>query len=113
MIEWLDQFESAGITPGHVVFTSSSGGTLAGLLAGRAAAAHGGRWVPDVIAIGVAKGVNLGRPDIAELANHTLTLMGSTAIVAHEDLLEKERLRARNVITWGRKAASRITREDA
>ena len=71
---------------GHVVFTSSSGGTHAGLLAGRAAAAHGGRWVPDVIAIGVAKGVNIGRPDIAELANHTLTLMGSTAIVAHEDV---------------------------
>jgi 1-aminocyclopropane-1-carboxylate deaminase/D-cysteine desulfhydrase-like pyridoxal-dependent ACC family enzyme len=85
-IELLDQFEAAGITPGQVVFTSSSGGTHAGLLAGRAAAAHGGRWVPDVIAIGVAKGVNLGRPDIAELANHTLTLMGSTAIVAHEDV---------------------------
>jgi 1-aminocyclopropane-1-carboxylate deaminase/D-cysteine desulfhydrase-like pyridoxal-dependent ACC family enzyme len=85
-IELLDQFEAAGIAPGHVVFTSSSGGTHAGLLAGRAAAAHGGRWVPDVIAIGVAKGVNLGRPDIAELANHTLTLMGSTAIVAHEDV---------------------------
>jgi 1-aminocyclopropane-1-carboxylate deaminase/D-cysteine desulfhydrase-like pyridoxal-dependent ACC family enzyme len=85
-IELLDQFESAGVAPGHVVFTSSSGGTHAGLLAGRAAAAHGGRWVPDVIAIGVAKGVNIGRPDIAELANHTLTLMGSTAIVAHEDV---------------------------
>ena len=85
-IELLDQFEDAGIAPGHVVFTSSSGGTHAGLLAGRAAAAHGGRWVPDVIAIGVAKGVNLGRPDIAELANHTLTLMGSTAIVADEDV---------------------------
>ena len=85
-IELLDQFEAVGISPGHVVFTSSSGGTHAGLLAGRAAAAHGGRWVPDVIAIGVAKGVNLGRPDIAELANHTLTLMGSTAIVAHEDV---------------------------
>ena len=84
--ELLDQLEVAGISPGHVVFTSSSGGTHAGLLAGRAAAAHGGRWVPDVIAIGVAKGVNLGRPDIAELANHTLGLMGSTAIVAHEDV---------------------------
>ena len=81
-IELLDQFEAAGVAPSHVVFTSSSGGTHAGLLAGRAAAAHGGRWVPDVIAIGVAKGVNIGRPDIAELANHTLTLMGSTAIVA-------------------------------
>ena len=85
-IELLDQLDRAGITPGHVVFTSSSGGTHAGLLAGRAAAAHGGRRVPDVVAIGVAKGVNLGLPDVAELANHTLTLMGSTAIVAPEDV---------------------------
>jgi 1-aminocyclopropane-1-carboxylate deaminase/D-cysteine desulfhydrase-like pyridoxal-dependent ACC family enzyme len=85
-IELLDQFDALGIAPGHVVFTSSSGGTHAGLLAGRAAAAHAGRRVPDVIAIGVAKGVNLGRPDIAALANDTLTLMDSTAIVAHEDV---------------------------
>ncbi len=85
-IELLDQFDAAGVAPSDVVFTSSSGGTHAGLLAGRAAAAHGGRSVPNVIAIGVAKGVNVGRPDIEELANHTLTLMGSTAIVAAEDV---------------------------
>jgi 1-aminocyclopropane-1-carboxylate deaminase/D-cysteine desulfhydrase-like pyridoxal-dependent ACC family enzyme len=85
-IELLDQFDHEGITPGHVVFTSSSGGTHAGLLAGRAAAAHAGRWVPEVIAIGVAKGVNLGIPQVHELANQTLSLMGSTAIVAPEDV---------------------------
>jgi len=85
-IELLDQCEVAGVMPSHVVFTSSSGGTHAGLLAGRAAAAHAGRTVPDVVAIGVAKGVNAGRPDIAGLANQTLTLMQSTAIVAPEDV---------------------------
>jgi len=85
-IELLDQFDELGISPTHVVVTSSSGGTHAGLLAGRAAAAHAGRGVPEVIAIGVAKGVNLGHPDIAALANDTLTLMGSTAIVAPEDV---------------------------
>lgn len=85
-IELLNQFDALGVAPSHVVFTSSSGGTHAGLLAGRAAAAHAGRAVPSVIAIGVAKGVNLGRPDIAALANDTLTLMGSTAIVAAEDV---------------------------
>jgi 1-aminocyclopropane-1-carboxylate deaminase/D-cysteine desulfhydrase-like pyridoxal-dependent ACC family enzyme len=85
-VELLDQLDEVGLAPSHIVFTSSSGGTHAGLLAGRAAAAHGGRRVPDVVAIGVAKGVNLGLPDVAELANHTLTLMGSTAIVAHEDV---------------------------
>lgn len=85
-IELLDQCEAAGVMPSHVVFTSSSGGTHAGLLAGRAAAAHAGRGVPDVVAIGVAEGVNIGRPDIAGLANQTLTLMRSTAIVAAEDV---------------------------
>jgi 1-aminocyclopropane-1-carboxylate deaminase/D-cysteine desulfhydrase-like pyridoxal-dependent ACC family enzyme len=85
-IEVLDQCEAAGVSPSHVVFTSSSGGTHAGLLAGRAAAAHAGRDVPDVVAIGVAKGVNAGRPDVAGLANQTLTLMQSTAIVAEEDV---------------------------
>ena len=85
-IELLDQSEAAGVVASHVVFTSSSGGTHAGLLAGRAAAAHAGRDVPDIVAIGVAKGVNVGRPDVAELANRTLTLMQSTAIVAPEDV---------------------------
>jgi len=86
-IELLDQCDAEGVSPSHVVFTSSSGGTHAGLLAGRAAAAHAGRDVPDVIAIGVAKGVNVGRPDVADLANQTLTLIGSTAIVAAEDVV--------------------------
>jgi 1-aminocyclopropane-1-carboxylate deaminase/D-cysteine desulfhydrase-like pyridoxal-dependent ACC family enzyme len=85
-IELLDQCEVAGVMPSHVVFTSSSGGTHAGLLAGRAAAAHAGRDVPDIVAIGVAKGVNVGRPDVAGLANQTLNLMRSTAIVADEDV---------------------------
>ncbi len=85
-VELLDQCGAAGVMPSHVVFTSSSGGTHAGLLAGRAAAAHAGRDVPGVVAIGVAKGVNVGRPDIAGLANQTLTLMQSTAIVAEEDV---------------------------
>jgi 1-aminocyclopropane-1-carboxylate deaminase/D-cysteine desulfhydrase-like pyridoxal-dependent ACC family enzyme len=85
-VELLDQCEEAGIAPSHVVFTSSSGGTHAGLLAGRAAAAHGGRDVPDVVAIGVAKGVNVGQPDVARLANEVLTLVGSDAVVAAEDV---------------------------
>ncbi len=85
-VELIDQCEVAAISPSHVVFTSSSGGTHAGLLAGRAALAHAGRAVPEVIAVGVAKGVNIGRPDIAGLANQTLTLMESSAIVAAEDV---------------------------
>ncbi len=75
-LELLDQCDESGIAPSTIVFTSSSGGTHAGLLAGRAVAVAQGRAVPGVVAIGVAKGVNIGFPDIATLANETLALMG-------------------------------------
>lgn len=84
--ELLDQLDAAGLTPSAIVFTSSSGGTHAGLLAGRAAALASGRSCPELIAIGVAKGVNLGFPDVAELATETLELMGSTATVDASDV---------------------------
>lgn len=76
MIELLDQFDERGIEPAAVVHTSSSGGTHAGLLAGRAMALARGRRVPEVLAIGVAKGVNMGMPDIAQLAGDTVELLG-------------------------------------
>jgi 1-aminocyclopropane-1-carboxylate deaminase/D-cysteine desulfhydrase-like pyridoxal-dependent ACC family enzyme len=88
-IELLDQFEEAGIAPSTVVFTSSSGGTHAGLLAGRAVAVAQGRLVPDVVAIGVAMGVNIGLPDVAELANETIMLIGEDiegASVSEQDV---------------------------
>ncbi len=75
-VELIDQCNAQLVQPNAVVFTSSSGGTHAGLLAGRAALLAAGQSVPEVIAIGVAKGVNLGIPDVAELANETLDLMG-------------------------------------
>lgn len=79
-VELIDQFEARGSLPTAIVFTSSSGGTHAGLLAGRAAMIATGRLTattaPAVVAIGVAKGVNLGYPDVADLANEALALMG-------------------------------------
>jgi 1-aminocyclopropane-1-carboxylate deaminase/D-cysteine desulfhydrase-like pyridoxal-dependent ACC family enzyme len=74
-VELVDQWTDQLITPSTVVVTSSSGGTHAGLLAGRAALQAAGQAVPDIVAIGVAKGVVIGLPDIAELANATLDLM--------------------------------------
>ena len=41
---------------------------------------------PRLVAIGVAKGVNLGFPDVAELANETLALMSLDAEVAAADV---------------------------
>ncbi len=84
--ELLDQLEAFGLAPSTIVFTSSSGGTHAGLLAGRAAALAAGRTCPDLLAIGVAKGVNLGYPDVAELAAETLELMGVRASIEPGDV---------------------------
>ncbi len=74
--ELVDQCRTAGFTPDGVVHTSSSGGTHAGLVAGRAILRAHGQEVPDVLAIGVAKGVNMGLPDVAELAADTVELLG-------------------------------------
>lgn len=88
LVEMVDQFDDVGIEPSAIVFTSSSGGTHAGLLAGRAVLAAGGRSVPSIVAIGVAKGVNLGHPDVASLANEALALIGAddTADVTADDV---------------------------
>jgi 1-aminocyclopropane-1-carboxylate deaminase/D-cysteine desulfhydrase-like pyridoxal-dependent ACC family enzyme len=85
--ELLDQCDAAGVMPRAIVTTSSSGGTHAGLLAGRALARSGGRAdAPPVLAIGVAKGVVAGHPGVAELAGAALALVGSDAIVDDDEV---------------------------
>ena len=80
-IELMEQCGSLGISPAAIVFTSSSGGTHAGLVAGRALwRSLGHAPLPDVVAIGVAKGVVLGLPDIVALANDTLALIGASGV---------------------------------
>ena len=86
VFEMLDQFDAMGVAPSAIVFTSSSGGTHAGLLAGRAAALAAGRSCPAIIAIGVAKGVNIGLPDVAELADEALALLGLSTTVSAADV---------------------------
>jgi 1-aminocyclopropane-1-carboxylate deaminase/D-cysteine desulfhydrase-like pyridoxal-dependent ACC family enzyme len=75
-VELMEQCGAAGMQPAAIVHTSSSGGTHAGLVAGRALWRRQGHVVPDVLAIGVAKGVNMGMPDIADLARDTVELIG-------------------------------------
>lgn len=75
-VELMEQCRVLGIQPSAIVHTSSSGGTHAGLLAGRALWRDQGHAVPEVLAIGVAKGVNIGMPDIAGLARDTVALIG-------------------------------------
>lgn len=89
-VELMEQFAAQRMVPSAIVLTSSSGGTHAGLLAGRAAMIASGRLTtdaaPDVVAIGVAKGVNLGFPDAGELADHALELMRVDAAVDPADV---------------------------
>ncbi len=86
-VELMEQCEQIGITPAAVVCTSSSGGTHAGLVAGMAAWRERGHVVPEVLAIGVAKGVNIGMPDINQLTRDTLELLGlERSLVERSDI---------------------------
>jgi 1-aminocyclopropane-1-carboxylate deaminase/D-cysteine desulfhydrase-like pyridoxal-dependent ACC family enzyme len=85
-VELVEQCAAVGIEPSAIVFTSSSGGTHAGLLAGRAMLAAGGGAVPSIVAIGVAKGVNLGHPDVAALANEAVALIDAGGEVTADDV---------------------------
>ena len=79
-VELQRQCEAAGVRPRAVVHASSSGGTHAGLLAGRAAVAAAGGAVPEIVAFGVAKGILLDPAYTAELADATLDQLGLTDV---------------------------------
>jgi 1-aminocyclopropane-1-carboxylate deaminase/D-cysteine desulfhydrase-like pyridoxal-dependent ACC family enzyme len=91
-VELIEQSRAMGVPPAAVVHTSSSGGTHAGLVAGRAMLrALGHQDLPEVLAIGVAKGVVAGHPDVRELACATLRLLGCDADVGDDDIDLDER----------------------
>ena len=83
-VELVEQCDERGMRPAAVVHASSSGGTHAGLVAGRALLRAAGREeLPDVLAVGVAKGVVLGYPDVRALAAEAVALVGADpAVVA-------------------------------
>lgn len=87
-VELMEQCRARDVHPAAVVVTSSSGGTHAGLVAGRALwrERHRDTPIPEVLAIGVAKGVNLGSPDIAALARETIRLVGQPGEVLPGDV---------------------------
>ena len=84
--EIVEQCADSGFVPEAIVFTSSSGGTHAGLVAGRAARRARGLAHPPVVAIGVAKGVVAGFPDVAELATGALRRAGLAGEVRPDDV---------------------------
>ena len=86
--EIVEQAKALKISPKTIVFTSSSGGTHAGLVAGRAYARAIGKVdvLPNLLAIGVAKGVIAGYPSVKELAQEALTIAGLPGVVVNEDI---------------------------
>jgi 1-aminocyclopropane-1-carboxylate deaminase/D-cysteine desulfhydrase-like pyridoxal-dependent ACC family enzyme len=86
-VELVQQCRARELVPAVVVHTSSSGGTHAGLVAGRALLrALGHDDLPAVLAIGVAKGVVAGSPDVRRLAEDALALIGADAEVRDDDV---------------------------
>jgi 1-aminocyclopropane-1-carboxylate deaminase/D-cysteine desulfhydrase-like pyridoxal-dependent ACC family enzyme len=86
-LELVEQCQALGMKPAAIVTTSSSGGTHAGLLAGRAwLRSRGHDDVPEVLAIGVAKGVVAGHPNVAELAHEVLALLDTDADLDDDDV---------------------------
>jgi len=81
--ELLDQLEAAGLARATVVHASSSGGTHAGLAAGRRLAGRG----PLIHGIGVADDIHPDMPGAyAELATGALELLGGDGTIAPDDL---------------------------
>ena len=82
-LELLAQLDAACVEAGSLVTASGSGGTQAGLLAGRALAGRG----PRVVGVDVAKGGGELRDTVADLAAACLHLLGSDASVPPEDVV--------------------------
>jgi 1-aminocyclopropane-1-carboxylate deaminase/D-cysteine desulfhydrase-like pyridoxal-dependent ACC family enzyme len=78
--------EQCEVVPRAIVFTSSSGGTHAGLVAGRAWRRARGLAAPPIVAIGVAKGVVNNFPDVADLARRALAYAGLPGEVDDTDV---------------------------
>jgi 1-aminocyclopropane-1-carboxylate deaminase/D-cysteine desulfhydrase-like pyridoxal-dependent ACC family enzyme len=82
-LELLGQLDAAGVAADWLVAASGSGGTQAGLLAGRAMAGRG----PRVIGVDVAKGGGELRDTVASLAAAALDLVGGDARVPLGDVV--------------------------
>ena len=82
-LELLAQLDELGVAAGTVVHASSSGGTHAGLVAGRRLSGHG----PRVRAIGVADDIYPDMPArYAELATGAAQLLGADGAIEPGDL---------------------------
>jgi 1-aminocyclopropane-1-carboxylate deaminase/D-cysteine desulfhydrase-like pyridoxal-dependent ACC family enzyme len=79
-IELMDQCDENGLAPDVIVHASSTGGTHAGLLAGRSIWLEEGRRVPRIVAVDVAKESEDLRGDAIRLAEGALELLGRSDV---------------------------------
>lgn len=77
--ELLEQCEQQRECPSAVVTASSTSGTHGGLLAGQSFSREAGSAVPDLIAVGVAKGATDLASDSVNLARDALAMAGLTS----------------------------------
>jgi D-cysteine desulfhydrase family pyridoxal phosphate-dependent enzyme len=85
-IELLEQLDAAGVDASWIVHASSTGGTQAGLLAGRAVAGRG----PRVFGVDVAKGGPPLCDTVLRIARGTLARLGSGSDVRPEDVITSD-----------------------
>ena len=86
--EIIEQCSAQNFNADAIVFTTSSGGTHAGLVAGlvRARTRDPLKQLPKIIGIGVAKGTALSSLSITDLANETLNLLNETSRATTDDV---------------------------
>jgi 1-aminocyclopropane-1-carboxylate deaminase/D-cysteine desulfhydrase-like pyridoxal-dependent ACC family enzyme len=85
-LEMLEQLDREGVAADWVIHASSTGGTQAGLLAGRALAGRG----PRVFGVDVAKGGPALRETVTGLANNTLRRLGATLRVPDSEVITSD-----------------------
>lgn len=85
-LELLDELDAAQVEAGWVVHASSTGGTQAGLLAGRTIAGRG----PRIFGVDVAKGGPPLRDTVLRIARETLERVGSGAEVDPRDVITSD-----------------------
>lgn len=90
--ELLRQCEESGESPSTVVLASSTAGTHGGLLAGQSYCRAGGMQVPDLVAVGVAKGSADLQREAHRLARGCLDVAGlDTGVLAGTEPCVEER----------------------
>jgi len=84
--ELMEQLQALGVSARALVHATSSGGTHAGLAAGQAVARAAGATVPELVPVGVAKGVLAEPTRVREIAKDCLHLLGRSEAVDERDL---------------------------